>query len=463
VTVTDYLYDGLKLISVTTTKGPGNELLNGIYANESSVKNLETLDPAVTSVSRWQVTYYYDAAGNPYAGLDRKLTGTSRTTHSFFIVSDNRGDVLELLDADHVAFAAYRYDVYGRPTATVTKGTPAIDSSWAAAIAERNLLRYSGYVYDAHSGLYYLQRRYYDPITRAFLARDPLRADADESPYQYCSGNPVALVDPEGLAGHGPGGACISPKMALSAPDPAPSSGTKTGTTSGSGTGNSSGTVNLNTPSPAPKSRCHLDPSLHSSGFTGLDEFNRTLAAIADYLTYGPVLGDWLRDGGREDHPNVALGLDFAAIWMPDPSGEAKFLGGAYDAYRANKLARAARAADKADDAADAGRKAWNLVDDEAARHILYGDGPGSGGHMWPGAPGKSAFPMAWDADRILYNASDVATDPLSIRSVGNHGNIVRTGVRDGVTIRVVLNPKEGMRIVSAYPAKANYWKVPPP
>jgi RHS repeat-associated protein len=70
---------------------------------------------------------------------------------------------------------------------------------WAEAIAQRNLLRYAGYVYDAHCGLYYLQRRHYDPLTRQFLSRDPLRADGDESPYQYCGGNPVAATDPWGL------------------------------------------------------------------------------------------------------------------------------------------------------------------------------------------------------------------------------------------------------------------------
>jgi RHS repeat-associated protein len=70
---------------------------------------------------------------------------------------------------------------------------------WAEAIAERNVLRYASYVYDAHCGLYYLQRRFYDPVTRQFLSRDPLRADGDESPYQYCGGDPVAQVDPWGL------------------------------------------------------------------------------------------------------------------------------------------------------------------------------------------------------------------------------------------------------------------------
>jgi len=106
------------------------------------------------------------------------------------------------LEADHIAFGAYRYDVYGRPTETTarTTSTTAMDDSWMAPITEdRSLLRYAGYVYDAHSELYYLQRRYYDAILRQFLSRDPLKSDGPESPYQYCRGNPVAGTDPWGL------------------------------------------------------------------------------------------------------------------------------------------------------------------------------------------------------------------------------------------------------------------------
>jgi RHS repeat-associated protein len=73
------------------------------------------------------------------------------------------------------------------------------------------VLRYAGYLYDDYSGLYYLQRRYYDPVTRSFLTRDPAQADGLESPWQYCQGRPVSIVDPTGLAGHNRGGAAIDP------------------------------------------------------------------------------------------------------------------------------------------------------------------------------------------------------------------------------------------------------------
>jgi RHS repeat-associated protein len=59
-------------------------------------------------------------------------------------------------------------------------------------------LRYAGYVLDGESGLYYCGARYYDPAVAAFISKDPKRADGQESPYQYCGGDPIGRVDPSG-------------------------------------------------------------------------------------------------------------------------------------------------------------------------------------------------------------------------------------------------------------------------
>ena len=75
-----------------------------------------------------------------------------------------------------------------------------VDVATTAAIAERNILRYAGYAFDEHSGLYYLSQRYYDPATCQFITKDPAKADGEESAYQYCGGDPVGKVDPSGEA-----------------------------------------------------------------------------------------------------------------------------------------------------------------------------------------------------------------------------------------------------------------------
>ncbi|MDI6844283.1 MAG: RHS repeat-associated core domain-containing protein [Anaerosomatales bacterium] len=49
-------------------------------------------------------------------------------------------------------------------------------------------------------GLHCLSKRYYDPTTAEFLAKDPAKADGEESAYQYCAGDPVGKVDPSGEA-----------------------------------------------------------------------------------------------------------------------------------------------------------------------------------------------------------------------------------------------------------------------
>jgi RHS repeat-associated protein len=175
-TSSQYLYDGLNLLSVSNER-------------------IRTDSGAFTA--RWQITYLYDAGGRPYAGIyhDLKTTDPQEgTPQVFLIVTNERGDVLELLNANHSAIVAYRYDVWGVARSTHIKP----HSDLGAALADRNLLRYAGYAYDDYSGLYYLQRRYYDTVTRSFISRDPGRADGLESPYQYCGGRPVSETDPTG-------------------------------------------------------------------------------------------------------------------------------------------------------------------------------------------------------------------------------------------------------------------------
>lgn len=56
-----------------------------------------------------------------------------------------------------------------------------------------------------------------------------------------------------------------------------------------------------------------------------------------------------------------------------------------------------------------------NLASEARTTHILQRDGTG-GGHLWPGAPGKTPFPEGWSAARVMHEISDVATDPCGVR-----------------------------------------------
>jgi hypothetical protein len=89
-----------------------------------------------------------------------------------------------------------------------------------------------------------------------------------------------------------------------------------------------------------------------------------------------------------------------------------------------------------------------NLATAARTDHILQGDATG-GGQLWPGLPGKTAFPESWSEARIMHEISDVATDPSSTFSPAGRGSTIVTGLRDGVEIQVVLR---GGNIVSGYP-----------
>ena len=90
---------------------------------------------------------------------------------------------------------SYSYDPYGKPT-TVEPDTT------NDALAAANPLRYRGYVYDAETGLYYLQSRYYDPTTGRFINADGYASTGQGiigcNMFAYCLNNPVNLVDEGG-------------------------------------------------------------------------------------------------------------------------------------------------------------------------------------------------------------------------------------------------------------------------
>ncbi|MEK8020925.1 MAG: RHS repeat-associated core domain-containing protein, partial [Candidatus Parabeggiatoa sp.] len=109
-----------------------------------------------------------------------------------------------------------------------------------------------------------------------------------------------------------------------------------------------------------------------------------------------------------------------------------------------------------------------NLANAQRTFHILYGEGKGSGGHMWTFKTlfnGKSKFPVHWRGDRIMHAVSDVATSPNSTwkqqtgangsmyTKAGNPSKFVVEGVSDGIKIRVIVEPA-GRGIVTAFPIK---------
>jgi hypothetical protein len=108
-----------------------------------------------------------------------------------------------------------------------------------------------------------------------------------------------------------------------------------------------------------------------------------------------------------------------------------------------------------------------NLASPARTAHILDGEqmpsGDWSGGHAWPGAPGKTPFPKGWSDARIMHEVSDVATDPKLqwIQQTGPKGSMYTNagdpsrfyvvGERGGVPIRVIIEPA-GEGIITGHP-----------
>ncbi|MCA6223107.1 EndoU domain-containing protein [Photorhabdus antumapuensis] len=103
-----------------------------------------------------------------------------------------------------------------------------------------------------------------------------------------------------------------------------------------------------------------------------------------------------------------------------------------------------------------------DILSPEVKQHILYGEKPGSGGHIYPGQPGKTAFPNNWSPAKIINDIGDIATSPNTkwYAQTGNGGIYTSSGkparwvsyeVKDGVRIRTVYEPATG-KVITAFP-----------
>ena len=109
---------------------------------------------------------------------------------------------MQIVDANGGAVALYAYDPWGKIMGiTNGDGTTVNDTS----IAKLNSLRYRGYCGDTETQWYYLQSRYYDPITRRFVNADSIAYTGQgiigANMFAYCNNNPMIYSDPTGEIG----------------------------------------------------------------------------------------------------------------------------------------------------------------------------------------------------------------------------------------------------------------------
>ncbi|MDR1002901.1 MAG: RHS repeat-associated core domain-containing protein [Oscillospiraceae bacterium] len=110
----------------------------------------------------------------------------------YYYVFNLQGDVMALVDGNGAKVVSYLYDSWG--------GLVSTTGSLAESVGVKNPCRYRGYRYDAETGLYYLQSRYYDAAMGRFVNADgQINPDTTGANlFVYCENNPVNRYDNDG-------------------------------------------------------------------------------------------------------------------------------------------------------------------------------------------------------------------------------------------------------------------------
>ena len=140
--------------------------------------------------------FVYDDGNQPFA----MIYNDGSTSTLYYYVLNAQGDVIALLNANGKLAASYDYDAWGNCTVYDSSAKVLTDPT---SIANLNPLRYRGYYYDAETGFYYLQSRYYDPAICRFINADTFATtDANgflsANMFAYCENNPIMRVDADG-------------------------------------------------------------------------------------------------------------------------------------------------------------------------------------------------------------------------------------------------------------------------
>ena len=141
--------------------------------------------------------YIYDESGRPSSLI---YTNGSTAPVTYYYVLNLQGDVEKIIDANGVVQAQYTYDPWGL-VLSITNGDG--NSVSNTHIGKLNSLRYRGYCGDTETQWYYLQSRYYDPVTHRFINADSLASTGQgvvgTNMFAYCSNNPVNRLDSLGM------------------------------------------------------------------------------------------------------------------------------------------------------------------------------------------------------------------------------------------------------------------------
>ena len=146
-------------------------------------------DAGNTHRMRWQYSYDDSNAGRLTAIASSNDDGlSSGGTTSHYCQYDHRGNVVAVSDSSGDIQYGYLYDAFGNIMFSFDEG---------AAAAPTDDILFTGKDYDADTGMYYFNARWYDPEIGRYISKAGV-APAGEHAYLFCQGNPISTVDVAG-------------------------------------------------------------------------------------------------------------------------------------------------------------------------------------------------------------------------------------------------------------------------
>ena len=178
---------------------------DGGYTQYYIVDGLTVAEQRFTSTGaeKYTLRYLYDESNSP-VGFGIQYPSETTWTNYYF-AKNLQGDVIALYlwngTSTGTLVATYKYDPWGKPIG-IYNASGATISQTAANVAAYNPFRYRGYRYDADTGFYYLQSRYYDPAICRFINADAYNDTVNGilgyNMFAYCLNNPVMYADDGG-------------------------------------------------------------------------------------------------------------------------------------------------------------------------------------------------------------------------------------------------------------------------
>ena len=190
----DYDTDGIRTKKSVTVDSTGITTNHNYITQNGKVVRETIIQGTTTRI----LDFIYDESGRPFAMRYSPNGGT--TFGTYYYVLNLQGDVVKLITSGGTVIANYEYNAWGELlSVTNSAGT---EITTATHVGLLNPLRYRGYYYDTETGFYYLQSRYYDPVTHRFINADSYASTGQgiigNNMFTYCLNSPIVLTDLSG-------------------------------------------------------------------------------------------------------------------------------------------------------------------------------------------------------------------------------------------------------------------------